>query len=106
MTEMFGFQSQGFELSYLAKVSEVKDTVHRQTLLHHVCHTVVEEFPDTTDLYSEVAALTRSAKVRSPSPFCLPSCGGAAQSKSPAGLPFSCDHIPESLRGPPTLSSG
>ncbi|XP_033013190.1 FH1/FH2 domain-containing protein 1 isoform X2 [Lacerta agilis] len=58
-----GSQSQGFELSYLAKVSEVKDTVHRQTLLHHLCHFVVEKFPDTTDLYSEIAALTRSAKV-------------------------------------------
>ncbi|XP_034974335.2 FH1/FH2 domain-containing protein 1 isoform X2 [Zootoca vivipara] len=58
-----GSQSQGFELSYLAKVSEVKDTVHRQTLLHHLCHFVVEKFSDTTDLYSEIAALTRSAKV-------------------------------------------
>ncbi|XP_054856365.1 FH1/FH2 domain-containing protein 1 isoform X2 [Eublepharis macularius] len=58
-----GSQSRGFELSYLAKVSEVKDTVHRQTLLHHLCHNVVEKFPDTTDLYSEIAAITRSAKV-------------------------------------------
>nr|XP_056718692.1 FH1/FH2 domain-containing protein 1 [Euleptes europaea] len=58
-----GSQSRGFELNYLAKVSEVKDTVHRQTLLHHLCHTVVEKFPDTTDLYSEIAAITRSAKV-------------------------------------------
>ncbi|KAJ6666132.1 hypothetical protein lerEdw1_001036 [Lerista edwardsae] len=56
-------QSRGFELSYLAKVSEVKDTVHRQTLLHHLCHNVVEKFPDTTDLYSEIAAITRSAKL-------------------------------------------
>lgn len=63
------FQSRGFELSYLAKVSEVKDTVHRQTLLHHLCHNVVEKFPDTTDLYSEIAAITRSAKVR-----CGPAC--------------------------------
>ncbi|XP_077165954.1 FH1/FH2 domain-containing protein 1 isoform X2 [Paroedura picta] len=58
-----GSQSRGFELSYLAKVSEVKDTVHRQTLLHHLCHNVVEKFPETTDLYSEIAAITRSAKV-------------------------------------------
>ncbi|KAJ7312055.1 hypothetical protein JRQ81_006389 [Phrynocephalus forsythii] len=58
-----GSQSQGFELSYLAKVSEVKDTVHRQTLLHHLCHAVVEKFPETTDLYSEIPALARSAKV-------------------------------------------
>ncbi|XP_044290175.1 FH1/FH2 domain-containing protein 1 isoform X2 [Varanus komodoensis] len=58
-----GSQSRGFELSYLAKVSEVKDTVRRQTLLHHLCHHVVDKFPDTTDLYSEIAALMRSAKV-------------------------------------------
>ncbi|XP_062817716.1 FH1/FH2 domain-containing protein 1 isoform X2 [Anolis carolinensis] len=58
-----GSQSRGFELSYLAKVSEVKDTVHRQTLLHHLCHFVVEKFPDSTDLYSEIPAITRSAKV-------------------------------------------
>ncbi|KAM6430679.1 FH1/FH2 domain-containing protein 1 isoform 2-T2 [Liasis olivaceus] len=58
-----GSQSRGFELSYLAKVSEVKDTVHRQSLLHHLCHFVVVTFPATTDLYSEIAALTRCAKV-------------------------------------------
>ncbi|XP_074865347.1 FH1/FH2 domain-containing protein 1 isoform X2 [Carettochelys insculpta] len=56
-------QSQGFELSYLEKVSEVKDTVHRQSLLHHLCHIVVERFPQTSDLYSEIPAITRSAKV-------------------------------------------
>uniref|UniRef100_A0A8C3S7P3 Formin homology 2 domain containing 1 n=1 Tax=Chelydra serpentina TaxID=8475 RepID=A0A8C3S7P3_CHESE len=58
-----GSQSRGFELSYLEKVSEVKDTVHRQSLLHHLCHLVVERFPQTSDLYSEIAAITRSAKV-------------------------------------------
>nr|XP_025045969.1 FH1/FH2 domain-containing protein 1 [Pelodiscus sinensis] len=59
-----GSQSRGFELSYLEKVSEVKDTVHRQSLLHHLCHAVVERFPQSSDLYSEIAAITRSAKVR------------------------------------------
>lgn len=58
-----GSQSRGFELSYLEKVSEVKDTVHRQSLLHHLCHAVVERFPQSSDLYSEIAAITRSAKV-------------------------------------------
>lgn len=59
-----GFQSRGFELGYLEKVSEVKDTVHRQSLLYHLCQMVVEKFPETTDLYSEIASITRSAKVR------------------------------------------
>ncbi|XP_069595439.1 FH1/FH2 domain-containing protein 1 isoform X2 [Ranitomeya imitator] len=55
--------AKGFDLSYLEKVSEVKDTVHRQTLLHHMCNIVIEKFPDTSDLYSEIAAITRSSKV-------------------------------------------
>ncbi|KAM5138317.1 FH1/FH2 domain-containing protein 1 isoform 3-T3 [Mantella aurantiaca] len=58
-----GSSAKGFDLSYLEKVSEVKDTVHRQTLLHHMCNIVIEKFPDTTDLYSEIAAITRSSKV-------------------------------------------
>ncbi|KFQ09001.1 FH1/FH2 domain-containing protein 1, partial [Leptosomus discolor] len=58
-----GSQSRGFELGYLEKVSEVKDTVHRQSLLHHLCQMVVEKFPETTDLYSEIGSITRSAKV-------------------------------------------
>ncbi len=57
------WQAKGFELSYLEKVTEVKDTVHRQSLLHHTCNFVVENYPDTTDLYSEIPAITRSAKV-------------------------------------------
>ncbi|XP_026123318.1 FH1/FH2 domain-containing protein 1-like isoform X3 [Carassius auratus] len=55
--------AKGFELSYLEKVTEVKDTVHRQSLLHHTCNFVVENYPDSTDLYSEIPAITRSAKV-------------------------------------------
>ncbi|XP_075694482.1 FH1/FH2 domain-containing protein 1 isoform X2 [Rhinoderma darwinii] len=58
-----GSSARGFDLSYLEKVSEVKDTVHRQTLLHHMCNIVIEKFPDTSDLYSEIAAITRSSKV-------------------------------------------
>lgn len=56
-------QAKAFELSYLEKVPEVKDTVHKQSLLHHVCTMVVENFPDSSDLYSEIGAITRSAKV-------------------------------------------
>ncbi|CAM4640773.1 unnamed protein product [Leuciscus chuanchicus] len=58
-----GSNAKGFDLSYLEKVPEVKDTVHKQSLLHHVCGLVVENFPESTDLYSEIGALTRSAKV-------------------------------------------
>ncbi|XP_041078372.1 FH1/FH2 domain-containing protein 3-like [Polyodon spathula] len=55
--------AKGFELSYLEKVTEVKDTVHRQSLLYHTANFVVENFPETSDVYSEIAAITRSAKV-------------------------------------------
>ncbi|XP_060742862.1 FH1/FH2 domain-containing protein 3 isoform X2 [Tachysurus vachellii] len=58
-----GSSAKGFELSYLEKVPEVKDTLHKQSLLHHVCSAVVENFTDSTDLYSEIGAITRSAKV-------------------------------------------
>ncbi|XP_078395596.1 FH1/FH2 domain-containing protein 3 isoform X4 [Cetorhinus maximus] len=55
--------AKGFELGYLEKVPEVKDTVHKQSLLHHIATIVVEKFPDSSDLYSEIGAITRSAKV-------------------------------------------
>uniref|UniRef100_A0A8C5QTK4 Formin homology 2 domain containing 1 n=1 Tax=Leptobrachium leishanense TaxID=445787 RepID=A0A8C5QTK4_9ANUR len=58
-----GSNAKGFDLSYLEKVSEVKDTVHRQSLLHHMCNIVTEKYTDTTDLYSEIPAITRSSRV-------------------------------------------
>ncbi|XP_049587122.1 FH1/FH2 domain-containing protein 3 isoform X2 [Syngnathus scovelli] len=58
-----GTNAKGFELSYLEKVPEVKDTVHKQSLLHHTCAIVVEKFPDSSDLYSEIGAITRLTKV-------------------------------------------
>ncbi|XP_078688915.1 FH1/FH2 domain-containing protein 3-like isoform X6 [Branchiostoma floridae x Branchiostoma belcheri] len=58
-----GAQCKGFQLDYLAKVPEVKDTVHKQSLLYHLCTMVMEKFPESTDLYSEIGAVTRSSKV-------------------------------------------
>ncbi|XP_045565267.1 FH1/FH2 domain-containing protein 3 isoform X4 [Salmo salar] len=58
-----GTNAKGFELSYLEKLPEVKDTVHKQSLLHHACSIVVDNYPQSTDLYSEIGAITRSAKV-------------------------------------------
>ncbi|XP_061592280.1 FH1/FH2 domain-containing protein 1 isoform X2 [Cololabis saira] len=55
--------AKGFELSYLEKVVEVKDTVHRQSLLHHTCSLLLENYPESSDVYSEIPAITRSAKV-------------------------------------------
>ncbi|XP_078391684.1 FH1/FH2 domain-containing protein 3-like [Cetorhinus maximus] len=58
-----GVNAKGFELSYLETVPRVRDTVHKQPLLYHACSIIVQSFPDTTDLYSEINAITRSAKV-------------------------------------------
>ncbi|XP_076067528.1 formin homology 2 domain containing isoform X6 [Oratosquilla oratoria] len=55
--------AKGFQIEYLSKVPEVKDTVHKHSLLHHLCHIVIEKFPDTSDLYSEIGAITRASKV-------------------------------------------
>lgn len=57
-----GAPVKGFQIEYLAKVPEVKDTVHKHSLLHHLCHMVMETAPDTTDLYSEIGAVTRTSK--------------------------------------------
>ncbi|KAG1675016.1 FH1/FH2 domain-containing protein 3 [Nymphon striatum] len=58
-----GKEVKGFHLDYLAKVPEVKDTVHKHSLLHHLCHMVMEKSPDSSDLYSELGAITRVSKV-------------------------------------------
>uniref|UniRef100_A0A2L2Y6M8 FH1/FH2 domain-containing protein 3 n=1 Tax=Parasteatoda tepidariorum TaxID=114398 RepID=A0A2L2Y6M8_PARTP len=55
--------AKGFSLDYLSKVPEVKDTVHKHSLLHHICTMVMEKFPDSTNLYSEFGATTRVSKV-------------------------------------------
>ncbi|KAL1116963.1 hypothetical protein AAG570_004291, partial [Ranatra chinensis] len=58
-----GTEVKGFQIEYLSKVPEVKDTVHKHSLLHHLCYMVMEKFPDSTDLYSEIGAVTRASKV-------------------------------------------
>lgn len=57
-----GAPAKGFQIEYLAKVPEVKDTVHKHSLLHHLCHIVMESSSDTTDLYSEIGPVTRASK--------------------------------------------
>ncbi|XP_028649395.2 FH1/FH2 domain-containing protein 3-like [Erpetoichthys calabaricus] len=58
-----GCKAKGFELGYLAKLPQVRDTVHRKTLLHHTCSILLDLFPQSTDLHSEVTAVTKCAKV-------------------------------------------
>jgi len=58
-----GSEAQGFTIEYLSRVTDVKDTVHKHTLLHHLGNIVIEKFPDATDLYSDIGAISRCSKV-------------------------------------------
>jgi len=51
-------------MEYLSRVPEVKDTVDKQSLLNHLCEYVLDRFIDSTDLFSELPAISRAAKVR------------------------------------------
>ena len=43
----------------LLQVPEVKDTIHKHSLLYHMTYWVLEKFPDSGDLYSELGPVTR-----------------------------------------------
>ncbi|XP_071172443.1 FH1/FH2 domain-containing protein 3-like isoform X28 [Mytilus edulis] len=58
-----GASARGFSIDYLTKIPEVKDTVHKHSLLHHLCSIINEQFPDTTDLYSDIGTLARCSRV-------------------------------------------
>lgn len=58
-----GAEIKGFQLDYLSKVSEVKDTVHKHSLVHHLCLILMDKFPEASDLYSELGAVARCSKV-------------------------------------------
>lgn len=57
-----GCKARGFELSYLGKLSQVKDTHSRQPLLQHVCALLLQLYPQSSDLLSELTAVTRASK--------------------------------------------
>uniref|UniRef100_A0A667WMZ5 FH2 domain-containing protein n=1 Tax=Myripristis murdjan TaxID=586833 RepID=A0A667WMZ5_9TELE len=58
-----GCKARGFELSYLGKLSQVRDTHSRQPLLHHVCVLLLQLYPQSSDLYSDITAVTKASKV-------------------------------------------
>ena len=49
-------------MDYLEKVPEVKDTVHKHSLLYHMTYWVLETYPGSSDLYSEIGPLTRVSR--------------------------------------------
>lgn len=57
-----GCKARGFELSYLGKLSQVRDTHTRQPLLHHVCVLLMQLYPQSSDLYSDITAVTKASK--------------------------------------------
>ena len=57
-----GTSCKGFQLDYLSKVPEIKDTVHKHSLLYHMTYWVLETYPNSSDLYSEIGPLTRASR--------------------------------------------
>ncbi|XP_016300681.1 FH1/FH2 domain-containing protein 1 [Sinocyclocheilus anshuiensis] len=57
-----GCKARGFELSYLGKLSQVRDTQGRQPLLHHVCVLLLQLYPQSSDLYSDITAVSKASK--------------------------------------------
>lgn len=57
-----GVKARGFELSYLGKLSQVRDTHSRQPLLQHVCVLLLQLYPHSSDLYSDITSVTRASK--------------------------------------------
>uniref|UniRef100_A0A3Q2YIU8 FH2 domain-containing protein n=1 Tax=Hippocampus comes TaxID=109280 RepID=A0A3Q2YIU8_HIPCM len=54
-----GCKARGFELSYLGKLSQVRDTRSRQPLLHHVCVLLLQLYPRSSDLYSDMTTVSK-----------------------------------------------
>ena len=40
----------------------MKDTIHKHSLLYHMTYWVLEKFPDSGDLYSELGPVTRASR--------------------------------------------
>ena len=47
---------------FFTKVPEVKDTVHKHSLLYHLTFSVLESLPTASDLYSEIGPITRASR--------------------------------------------
>ena len=55
-------QSVGFDISYLPKLSNTKDSGNKFTLLHFVVETIESEQPDLLNFYEEILHLDRASK--------------------------------------------
>lgn len=58
-----GVKVDAFDLEYLSRCVDVKDTRHKTPLLVHMVELVLEKFPESTNLHSEMSHIHRVAKV-------------------------------------------
>ncbi|VDP68474.1 unnamed protein product [Echinostoma caproni] len=58
-----GTSFRGFTLDYLTRLPEVKDTKNKNSLLYHICCIVLDQFPDSTDIHSDLGALCRCHRI-------------------------------------------
>lgn len=56
-------KEKAFDLEYLTRIVDVKDTVHKTPLLVHLVELVIEKYPDSLDLHSELLKVHRVSKV-------------------------------------------
>ncbi|XP_017082400.1 protein diaphanous [Drosophila eugracilis] len=53
----------GFEISYLTKLSNTKDTDNKQTLLHYLADLVEKKFPDALNFYDDLSHVNKASRV-------------------------------------------
>ncbi|GMR54207.1 hypothetical protein PMAYCL1PPCAC_24402, partial [Pristionchus mayeri] len=58
-----GTDIAGFHIDFLQKASEVKDNVYKHTLVYHLAEHMIENHPQSSDLYSEFGAVARSSRI-------------------------------------------
>lgn len=56
-------QCKGFQLDYLSKVSEVKDTLTKHSLVYHVACLVLEKDESSSDLFSGFGSVCRASNI-------------------------------------------
>ncbi|XP_063675257.1 FH1/FH2 domain-containing protein 3-like [Bolinopsis microptera] len=55
--------SDGFELTFLSKVADIKDTVKKQTMVHHVACMMHQNHPTQGDLHREIGHTHRICRI-------------------------------------------
>ncbi|XP_032293909.1 protein diaphanous isoform X1 [Drosophila virilis] len=53
----------GFEISYLTKLTNTKDTDNKQTLLHYLVDLVEKKFPEALNFYDDLSHVNKASRV-------------------------------------------